>query len=307
MSVRFVHARAHELSPYVEQLRALEREIPYPIADGEDEFRIDHGDTYHPFFSDMGEAHFILALDGDRAVGTVAGVLREAVLRGHRTKLLYAADMKVARTHRGGNLARRMLLFAARKMVLQPGGLSWRLAYVAAMRGAKGDVTRTVRGLHLGQLARPLAVLSLYFTPPAQLAGLDLETAPASPRLADGLDLSPLDDARPSPEPGFVTTAGKKDLRLRSTGAPWPLVHLVAGPATTRPSWPAHLRACGEALGARGLPGPACFALDRRLTAHVDWLARHDIQPGAACTVYALSLTRRTVGASWVHLATSEI
>ena len=307
MTVRFVHAPAHELAPYVDQLRALEREIPYPIADGQDEFRIDHGDAYHPFFSDMGEAHFILALDGDRAVGTVAGVLREAVLRGHRTKVLYAADMKVARTHRGGNLARRMLLFAARKMAVQPRGLSWRLAYVAAMRGAKGDVTRTVRGLHLGQLARPLAVLSLFFTPPEQLAALDLTDAPPPARIEDGLDLSPLDEARTPTDPLLVTTAGKKDLRLRSTSAPWPLVHLVRGPATTSPSWPAYLKACGAAMVARGLQGPACFAIDQRLRGHVDWLARRGVEPGASCTVYALSLTRRARGASWVHLATSEI
>lgn len=302
MTVRFVVARPHELAPYVESMRALEREIAYPIADGADEFRIDHGDAYHPFFSEMGTAYFVLALEGERVVGTVTGIYRDAVIRERTRKALYAADFKVARSHRGGHLARSLLFFAARATFRMPGGLSWRLAYIAAMRGKRGDVTSTVRGIHLGQVASPLARLAVYFAPPEQLASLDTSSPPAPPRPDRGIDLSPAD------APHLVSTAGKKDLRLSSTdGAPWPLVHLPHGPATALPTWPAYLRASGQEMIDRGMRGPACFAVDDRLVDHVAWLERRGVKPGAACTVYALSLTRSTWGTSWAHLATSEI
>jgi len=62
MSLRFVHLKSDGIAPYVEGLRALERDIEYPIADGADAFRIDHGAEYHPFFSDLGDANFILGV-----------------------------------------------------------------------------------------------------------------------------------------------------------------------------------------------------------------------------------------------------
>src|SRR5262249_32297502 len=96
VTLRFVHARADELAPYAESLAALERSIEYPIADGADTFRIDHGPGYERFFSTLGEAHFLLALEGDRVVGTIAGILRDADLRGKKTRVAYVADMKVA-------------------------------------------------------------------------------------------------------------------------------------------------------------------------------------------------------------------
>ncbi len=309
MSVRFLLLRPEELSPWTEGLRALERDIEYPIADGGDGFRIDHGERYHPFFSEMGRSsRFLLAVDGERVVGTVVGVLRDATLRGRTVRSVYGADMKIARDYRGAELSRKMMLFGLARFLMLPEGRSWRFGYVAAMRGAKGDVMRSVHGLHPGRLVHAAARLNVYFAPPERLAALDVRSAPPAPRLEDGLDLSPSPPPSHVEPPGLVSTAGRKELRLRSTGgAPWPLLHLPYGPARALPSWPHYLRASGKAIGARGLAGPACFAVDQRLDAHVKWLARHGIEPGAICTVYALPLTMRSRGASWLHLATSEI
>lgn len=307
--VRFVHATASELSPWIESLRALEHDIEYPIADGADLFRIDHGDRYHPFFTDMGEPHFVLAVDErDRVVANVVGVLREATIAGRTTKAIYAADMKIAPSHRGTGLQSRLFRFALRAMVMTPGGLSWRFAYAAAMRGAKGDVTRTVRGVHPGKLAGVAARLHVYFTPPEMLAAMDLRDRPPSPRASEGIELSASFERRGDGSTKLVSTAGKKDLRLRSTGgASWPLVHLPISPARATPDWCTHLVAAGEAMIQRKMQGPACFALDARLDDHVRWLAARGVEPGAACSVYALSLTLRSRGTRWLHLATSEI
>ena len=304
MRVRLVHVPAQELAPYQEGLRRLEAGIQYPIGDGADHFWIDHGPRYADFFSGLGEAHFLLALDGEEVVGSFAAVGRFAEGAGRRVAALYGADLKIAPAHRGGALARR---FVCRGLVevFRPSTRRrwpWRIAYVAAMRGERGDVMRSARGrFNPMRLARAAARLAVYFARPDVLAALPDRGCPPPPA-GGGLDLSP--QATHGPD-GTVSTAGRKDLRLESTGRAWPLVHLPRGPAAWRPTWSAYLAGAGRALAASG--ATACFAIDERLTDHVAWLAGVGVQPGATCTVYALRLPFAPRPVPWVHLATSEI
>ena len=173
----------------------------------------------------------------------------------------------------------------------------WRLAYFAAMRGDRGDVTRSMRWHNPARLLRPAAELRVYFVEPTALQALDPAGAPATPS-SKGLDLSP--DA-----PDRVSTRGRKDLRLASTGAPWPLVHLARGPAGWGASHGAYLKRCGAADWA---PGElACFALDARLSREIEWLAAKGLHAGATCTIYALAWPGILRRARWFHLATSEV
>ena len=305
ISLRVVDA--HGLAPYARDLAALEASITYPVDDGADRFAIDRGPTYHPFFSALGDPRFLLALDGGRVVGAVAGVFREARDGGERTPAAYLCDLKIAASHRGTGLARRMAAYTLAKAASDPSLWRWRLAYAAAMRGAHGDVTRSMRGAHAGRLLAPAATLAVYFVKARTLASLDPHGCPVVPAGA-GLDLSPAVRAT-CRGPGVTNTAGRKDLRLVSTGAPWPLEHLALGPREWGPSLGAYLRACGEFLGDEGSPeATACFTLDERLAGHVAWLRARGVSPGAACTVYTLrlGLPSRRVRA-WVHLSPSEI
>jgi hypothetical protein len=310
VTTRFLFLKASEVGPYVEGMRAIERATEYPIADGADAFTIDHGEAYTPFFTGLGrDARFVLALEGDRVVGCLAGIGRDVRIRGRDTYAIYLADWKIAPDRRGTGLSRRMMRWAFGLIFRHPELLTWRYAYAAAMRGARGDVMRATRGVHPARLTRRAARLAVYFVDPRRLAELRLEGAPPPPADDDGVDLSYFVSGVVEP-PGLVSTAGRKDLRLRSTGAPWPLVHLPLGPACWRPTWGAYLRACGEALArADGAGGEtiACFAIDERLASHTAWLAAQGIERGAVCTVYALDLTLRARRAAWVHLATSEI
>jgi hypothetical protein len=303
VTVRLVHLQAHQLAPYQQGLTRLEADMRYPIADGADAFRIDHGERYGDFFAGLGDAHFLLALDGTGVVGTCAAVARWARCGTRRIRALYGADFKIAAAYRGGRLARRYL-YRGLVDVFRPSirrEWPWRIAYVAAMRGARGDVMRAKRGLfNPMRLARAMARLAVYFAEPGTLGRLPGDCPPALPD--GGLDLSP--DARHSVD-GTVTTAGTKDLRLESTGRPWPLVHLPLGPSAWRPTWGDYLRRAGATLV--GTDATACFAIDERLTDHVAWLGSHGIVPGATCTIYALILPFTLAPVPWVHLATSEI
>ena len=299
---RLHHLTAEGLSPFVSGLRALEGAMVYPA--GEQSFTIDHGPAYHPFFSDMGAAHFVLASAQDAVVGNVVGVRKQVRGGGRSLPALYIGDLKVAASQRGRGLARRMLTFGLWRILATPELREVRLLFGAAMKGARGDVTRSARGASPLKLVRPWMRGVLYFAAPASLAALDPAACPPTPEPATGLDLSP--DATGTP-PGFTSTAGRKDLRLLPHGTPWPLVHLPRGPSSWRPSWGHYLRACGEALVKEGAPGPTCFGLDERLVAHRTWLAAQGLAPDAAYSVYGLDLTGAVRRATWIHLASSEI
>ncbi|MDP1828873.1 MAG: GNAT family N-acetyltransferase [Archangium sp.] len=300
MSVRLLHVRPGELAPWVEQLAALERDISYPIDDGRDRFVISHGAAYHPFFSALGEAHFLLALEGDRVIGCVAGVRKPVQAPRGEVAAVYLGDLKVHADWRGRRVPARMMAKALAISLGDWSALHWRFAFGAAMRGDRGDVMRSVKGANVMRLGSSFATLDMYFASPATLAGLDVSGAPATPK-SPGLDLSPAEQR------DVVSTSGSKDFVLRSTGKPWTLVHLPRGPAGWGESHAAYLRRGGEQLVKDGAPGPACFAIDRRLTAERGFLKARGLEPGAVCTVYALATTTKVRGATWVHLATSEI
>lgn len=296
-----MHVTAAEIGPFVASLRELEGSIDYPIADGADAFAIDHGPEYHPFFSRLGDAHFLLALRGDEVVGSIAGVLRTVSAGGREIPSLYLCDLKLAAELRGRGTARRMLQRGLLEIARHPQGRRVRLIYGAAMVGDRGDVMRSARGTNPLRLGQPIAQLQLYFVPPAQLAALD-GAGPACPvcPIGDRLDVS-------GPSADMAETRGAKHLRLRSSGAAWPLVHLTSAPWSAQPSWGAWLRSCGERLSSRTDGAVACFALDQRFEAHLAWLAHAGINPGARCTIHGLALTRALRSTRFAHLSTSEI
>ncbi|MBX7100092.1 MAG: GNAT family N-acetyltransferase [Myxococcaceae bacterium] len=300
MSVRLLYLRPDGLGPYLGQLAALERDISYPIADGKDRFVISHGAEYHPFFSGLGEAHFLLALHGDEVIGCVAGARRRVLTPGGAVMGGYVGDLKLRRDWRGKGVPARILSHALALSLRRWRELHWRFAFGAAMRGDRGDVMRAAKGANVMKLSHAHARLDLYFVPPEQLAALDVTRAPATPA-SKGMDLSP--DTRDD----VVSTAGRKDFVLQSTGKPWTLVHLPRGPSGWGSSHAAYLRRGGERLVREGAPGPVCFGLDQRLTAERAFLGAQGLTPGAVATVYALSTTTKSWGAAWTHLATSEI
>lgn len=291
------HYEAAALGPLVPGLRALEAGIPYPIEDGTDHFTIDHGEDYAAFYRGLGDAHYLVARDGEQIVGSIAGALRDARVGERRVPAVYLGDLKVAAPYRGTGVARQ-LAFGCVRMMRQRRFRQWRLVYFAAMRGARGDVSRALRGFNPGRFLRPAAVLQLYFVPPETLRRLDPSTAPPAPETR-GVDLSPTVDA------DRVSTAGRKDLRIASTGRPWPLVHLPRGPRAWGGSLGTYLARCAAADWA---PGElACFGLDARLIEHTDWLTFNGLKPGAVCTIHTLAWPGVLRGVRWMHLATSEI
>ncbi len=312
-SYRMLHLDSKGLQPYAAGLRALERDILYPLADGEDQFYIDHGPDYHPFFSTLGQAHFLVALGegaGEGAaevVGNMVAVRRRALLASRPIDTFYMCDYKIAPKHRGGALTRRFWMTALGRLAVDERLWGWTLVYGAAMRGRQGDVMHSVRKrrLHPGALFAPAAHLNLYFTNPQMLAGLDPTHCPPPPQMHTGLDLSVAAYNQPA---GLESTHGRKDLRRISTGQPWSMTHLSQGPACWHPTWGHYLQRSGQRLLDTGQEHTtAAFAIDDRLKDHQRWLKGQGLTPDSVCTIYILSLPHIIRQASWIHLATSEI
>lgn len=297
------------LGPHIKGLRAVERGILYPIADGADSFAIDHGPEYHPFFSELGDrARFMVVLDGDEVVGSAAGVWRDARMEAHTIHTLYMGDLKLAPAARGRGVPARMYWQALRALYTDRALRGWSLIWGAAMRGERGDVRRTMRGAHPGRIALGLSTQALYFEDPARLIDLDPSGQPGAPR-GVCLDLSPeLNAPRHAP---FISTRGKKDFRLTSTGEPWRLLHIALGPAQLSGGLASALARGASAAAAHEAGAICCFGLDERLTDHIGWLAARGVQPGATCNVIGFPidplLPAPLTDATWAHLCSAHI
>lgn len=224
-------------------------------------------------------------------MGSIAGILRPVIAAGREVIAIYLCDLKIEARLRGQGVARRLLQRGIVEILKHPRGRKARFLYGAAMRGGRGDVMQTARGSNPLRLAATVATLDLYF-----VAGADLA------RLAGRPDASPeVPSLFVSPsQPRAIATAGAKDYRLQSTGAPWTLVHWAAAPWDA--GWGEGLRALRLEAGQTG-----CFGVDARLSEPKRWLASAGIVPGATCTVYGLALTGAIRATRRIHFASSEI
>jgi hypothetical protein len=294
-----------ELAPYIKDLRALEASMRYPIADGADHFTIDHGTHYHPFFSEMGPAKFLLLLEDGRVQGAMAGVWRDITIAGVPTPALYLADLKLAVHLRGKRHVLDMLWFAI-KALFRRGDLGgWQVVYGAAMRGSRGDVMRAMRGaLHPAGLLDFQAQTLIYFADPHALAKL-----PASPHTPP---ITQLANFSPDRHALMHDTHGHKDFQLDSTHKAWPLVHIDRGPDHAHfDNLGATLRHGAERILDTRSKAEVCFSIDINSTNQIKWLASHGIEAGATCTLYAMQVDTRRYPrlshTSHVHIATSTI
>ncbi len=299
--VTFRIVESYELDRYVEDLRALEGAIEYPLDD--DAFTIDHGPEYHPFFSQMGLARFMVVLDQGRAVGTLAGVWRDVEVEGGRVPSLYFGDYKLAPGHRGGGVARRMAWHALKEWWKRSDLGGWRLLFGAAMRGDGGDVTRSIRGAHAGRLLEPAAVLRLFFVEPEVLAAARFGPEPMWPTSWSNLT--------PGEVREVVRTDGSKDLRLVRGEGRWPLAHLPLAPQECEGRWGEYLVRAGERLLDEDGPAVACFGVDDRALEHLAWLEAAGVVSGATCTIHAFHIPEdgetHIADVAYVHMSTATI
>lgn len=264
---------------FQERVAALERGTTYPL--GDDRFEIDHGADYPAFLRRLGDLRYFAALDGERVAAIAAGAIR--TLPGPRgpTRAWYVGDLKVHPDYRGRRLPWEILKYAFPRHY-------WRCPRGYAVTMDPPDRPNPVtRLLSRFWLIPNAAVASLRFW------SLDADAA---------RDATPLVERHRGPL-AWLSLAGVKDLVLRSTGRPMPLLHAQFGPCAATAD--ATRAASTHAGGVRRAPSPGAVHM---LCAPVgDALADALVAAGHAPTATATVLAHRMARWDWSFLLTSDI
>jgi len=264
--MKIIRLTAETFPIYQERIAALEKIAWYPL--GEDSFQIDHGRDYFAFFRRMGQLEYYICVDGDEVAAVGAGVLRSS------PKGWYLGDLKVHLKYRGQRLPLKMLSKA-----FLPNYLRCRRGYAISMNPSDGSPNRIVRLLQNFRWA------PIHFATKLWIYSLDTQAM---------RHCEPILRAHRGPV-GYLSLQGIKDLILKSTGAPLPLIHVQFGPnADHRIREPVpgatHMFACpdGDALQSA--------------------LAAAGINPTASASIVHHGMNRLSPkGLDWNFVLTSEI
>jgi hypothetical protein len=210
MKAMFKRINQENLPQWKASLRELESYFTYPL--GQDFFSIDHGENYLAFFQRMGKAHFYSCIEDKKIIAVAAGVIH------HRFKAWYLCDMKVHPDHRGNRLTLKLF----RKYFI-PCYLQSQKGFALTMESTVGRQNPIIKIME-----------SLPWTP------LRLGT-----RLfffyenKDTTDKALTVFQNTRPEIKFSSLAGIKDLVLKSTNKPIPLLHMEWGKTQNGTFFPA--------------------------------------------------------------------
>lgn len=185
------------LEQWKSSLHQFEEHFTYPL--GEDSFQIDHGVDYLAFFRRMGNAHLYATEQNGKIVAVGAGIIQK------RFKTWYLCDMKVHPDHRGQKIPVKMF----RKYFL-PCYFKSQRGFALNMEescGKKNPITKIMENLPWTPLKQGARILFYY------------EDAQNTLTAMEALKLK-------RPGISFSSLLGIKDLVLKSTGRPIPLLHM---------------------------------------------------------------------------------
>ena len=187
------------------KLQELESVAEYPY--GADFFTLDHGADYFAFFERMGEPLFHVALDGSRVVACAAGILRTVVIENKTIRAWYLCDLKVHPEFRGRQITAKLF-----RENLFRNYLKCRRGYAVSMNPASGE-NRVVK------LLKRLPRVPVGYAGQLNFYSFDKDEAVGVQRDLEA-ELGKI---------SYLSLRGKKDLIMKSTGAPLPLYHIQHG------------------------------------------------------------------------------
>jgi hypothetical protein len=187
---------------YQNEIEALEEIAEYPL--GDDFFKISHGKDYFNFFDRLGESHYFVCIIGNKVVAVACGIIRKMDFK----PIFYLCDLKVHPDFRGRHIPLRILLRAAFRYYLKcPRG------YAISM-DHKGQKENRV-----AKLLKKFWILPFKVSAKILIYSLDYQQITNIRNL--------LEDHKG--KIGFLSLKGTKDLILKSTQAPIPLLHIQYG------------------------------------------------------------------------------
>ncbi len=209
MGSRVVSIEHADRAEWASRVAALEEGIAYPL--GDDWFEIDHGADYFAFFDRLGDLTYYAVVRDEQVIAGAAGIVRRVPLEpgGEREPAWYLCDLKVHPDHRRPSTLGMLMWHSGKENYARcPRG------YGITMNPADGSPNRVVSlaGRYRLAPARLGCILRLY--------SLDADAMRRFRRTVE-------EHRGPT---SFLSLGGIKDIVLRSTGAPMPLLHVQFGP-----------------------------------------------------------------------------
>lgn len=188
------------LSQWQSSLKEFEKSFSYPL--GDDSFIISHGENYLAFFERMGKAAVYACRNGDQIISVGAGVIHK------RYGCWYLCDMKVHPDFRGMKLTQKMFRrnFFFNYLKSQRGFA----ITMESSDGKKNPIMKIMESLPWTPLKQGPRLVFFY------------EDAEKTSEALKVLKVI-------RPDAHFSSLAGIKDLVMKSTGKPLPVLHLEWG------------------------------------------------------------------------------
>ena len=173
MNLSFKICDENSVLSYIEDLKSIEKKILYPLENGNESFRIDHGDKYTPFFTNQGyKTRFLIIKDNDLVIGGLVGVWKKTTLNKDSLNILYIADLKLKKEYRGNGIIKKCLLYLFIRWPFSQGLQGWDFIYFCAMQKDNVGVEKAFKGLHLGKLSNLSTEFVIYMIKPEVLKRL---------------------------------------------------------------------------------------------------------------------------------------
>ena len=176
MNLSFKIFDENSVLQYVADLKKIEKDILYPLNNGSESFRINHGDNYTPFFTNQGyKTRFLIIKDSNSVIGGLVGVWKKATLNKDKLNILYVADLKLKKEYRGNGVIKKGLFYLFFKWPFNQSLQGWDFIYFCAMQKKNRGVEKTFKGLHLGRLSSSITEFVIYMVEPEELKKLPVE------------------------------------------------------------------------------------------------------------------------------------
>jgi hypothetical protein len=298
MNLLFQVCDEEGLSKYVQELKEIEENILYPLENGAESFRISHGKTYTPFFTNQGyKTRFLVIKDGQKVIGGIVAIWKNITISNQIHKLLYVADLKLKKGYRGKGVIKRSLSYLFIRWPFIKNFQGWDLIYFCAMQRREVGVDKTFKGMHLGRLAKPVAELFIYMVDPKLFSDHNFSR----------LEYRPLKHINLSQdrEKNVLWNDGIKDIVSNEKGQKIKLGHL--NPEIfiklNKNKFDDAIKEIKEKTGSL-----VCFSIDTREQEKLDWLKEMGLQSETKCKIFSFSpFSFGSIKSNTFYISTGEI
>lgn len=298
MNLSFEVCNEEGLCKYVQSLKSIEKNILYPLENGAESFRISHGETYAPFFTNQGyKTRFLIIKDNQKVIGGIVGIWKEITILKQKNKILYVADLKLEKNYRGKGVIKRSLFFLFIRWPFIKNFQGWDLIYFCAMQREKIGVDQTFKGLHLGKLANPIAEFFIYMVDPKLFMNYKFSELKHKPK--NYINFSQ------NRKKNVLWNDGIKDIILNKNDQKIQLGHLNPELFITlnKSKFDEAIEEIRDRKGSL-----ACFSIDIKEQEKLNWLKKMGIESKTRCKIFSFKpFLLRSIKSNTFYLSTGEI